>query len=73
MEIDKRTGAELHDLRVEKKMSQSEVARQLNVSRSVVARIEKGAVAISVSMFINYCMVLDVLPDNVFSQIAKMF
>lgn len=45
------TGQILHDARKEVKMTQSQLAEKVNVTKSYISRVENGGVIPSVSMF----------------------
>ncbi len=45
------TGQILHDVRKEAKMTQSQLAEKVNVTKSYISRLENGGVVPSVSMF----------------------
>ncbi len=45
------TGQLLHDARKEVKMTQSQLAEKVNVTKSYISRVENGGVIPSVSMF----------------------
>jgi DNA-binding XRE family transcriptional regulator len=45
------TGQILHDVRKEVKMTQSQLAEKVNVTKSYISRIENGGIVPSASMF----------------------
>ena len=54
-------GGRLARIRVERNLTQAQLAEQSGVSKRTVERLESGAVATQLSGFIRVCRVLDVL------------
>jgi transcriptional regulator with XRE-family HTH domain len=54
-------GGRLARIRVERNLTQAQLAEQAGVSKRTVERLESGAVATQLSGFIRVCRVLDVL------------
>lgn len=54
-------GGRLARVRLERNLTQGQVAEQAGVSKRTVERLESGAVATQLSGFIRVCRVLDVL------------
>lgn len=54
-------GGRLARIRVERNLTQAQLAEQAGVSKRTVERLESGAVANQLSSFIRVCRVLDVL------------
>lgn len=51
-------GANLQAMRMKKDVKQETVAKELNVSKSYVSKIENGKMAITVTTLVNYCAVI---------------
>ena len=49
----------LRELRKYKSLKQAYVAKELNISRSFLSKIENGKAILSVALFIEYCKILD--------------
>jgi transcriptional regulator with XRE-family HTH domain len=54
-------GGRLARIRVERNLTQAQLAEQAGISKRTVERLESGAVATQLSGFIRVCRVLDVL------------
>jgi transcriptional regulator with XRE-family HTH domain len=54
-------GGRLARIRLERNLTQAQLAEQVGVSKRTVERLEAGAVATQLSGFIRVCRVLDVL------------
>jgi transcriptional regulator with XRE-family HTH domain len=72
-------GGRLARIRVERNLTQAQLAEQSGVSKRTVERLESGAVATQLSGFIRVCRVLDVLdrfdtliPEPVPSPVAQL-
>ncbi len=72
-------GARLADIRLERNLTQSQLAEQAGVSKSTVQRLEAGAVATQLSGFIRVCRTLDLVerfellvPEPVASPVAQL-
>ena len=72
-------GARLAAIRLERNLTQSQLAEQAGVSKSTVQRLEAGAVATQLSGFIRVCRTLDLverfdllIPEPVASPVAQL-
>ena len=72
-------GGRLARIRLERNLTQGQLAEQSGVSKRTVERLESGAVATQLSGFIRVCRVLDVLerldtlvPEPVPSPVAQL-
>lgn len=72
-------GGRLTRIRLERNLTQAQLAEQAGVSKRTVQRLEAGAVATQLSGFIRVCRVLDVLehfdaliPEPVPSPLAQL-
>ena len=72
-------GARLAKIRLDRNLTQAELATQAGVSKRTVERLETGAVATQLSGFIRVCRVLDVIerfellvPEPVPSPVAQL-
>ncbi len=72
-------GGRLARLRLERNLTQAQLAEQSGVSKRTVERLESGSVATQLSGFIRVCRVLDVIerfdvlvPEPVPSPIAQL-
>jgi transcriptional regulator with XRE-family HTH domain len=72
-------GGRLAELRLERDLSQAQVANQAGVSKRTVERLESGSVGTQLSGFIRVCRALDLLggfellvPEPVASPIAQL-
>lgn len=72
-------GGRLARIRLERNLTQAQLAEQAGVSKRTVERLETGAVATQLSGFIRVCRVLDVLerfdtliPEPVPSPVAQL-
>src|SRR5258707_11603993 len=63
-------GGRLARIRLERNLTQAQLAEQAGVSKRTVERLEAGAVATQLSGFIRVCRVLDVL-DRLDALIAE--
>ena len=54
-------GRRLARVRLERNLTQAQLAEQAGVSKSTVERLESGSVATQLSGFIRVCRVLDVI------------
>ena len=54
-------GGRLARLRVERNLTQAQLAEQAGVSKRTVERLEKGAVATQLAGFLRVCRILEVL------------
>lgn len=57
-------GNKIRELRSEKKISQSELAQKLNLSRSSIANIEAGRQKILAHQFVDLAKIFNVTLDN---------
>jgi transcriptional regulator with XRE-family HTH domain len=72
-------GGRLAKIRLDRNLTQAELATQAGVSKRTVERLEAGAVATQLSGFIRVCRVLDVIerfellvPEPVPSPVAQL-
>ena len=72
-------GGRLTRIRLERNLTQAQLAKEAGVSKSTVQRLEAGAVATQLSGFIRVCRVLDVIerfdllvPEPVPSPVAQL-
>jgi len=72
-------GSRLAQVRLDRNLTQAQLARQAGVSKRTVERMESGGVATQLSGFIRACRVLDLLdrfeqlvPEPVPSPIAQL-
>src|SRR5512144_2962471 len=72
-------GSRLAQVRLERNLTQAQLAEQAGVSKRTVERLESGSVATQLSGFIRVCRVLDLVerfdllvPEPVGSQIEKL-
>ena len=72
-------GARLAKIRLDRNLTQAELATQAGVSKRTVERLETGAVATQLSGFIRVCRVLDVIerfellvPEPMPSPVAQL-
>lgn len=72
-------GGRLAKTRLDRNLTQAQLAEQAGVSKSTVERLEAGAVATQLSGFIRVCRVLDLierfellLPEPVPSPVAQL-
>jgi len=72
-------GRRLARVRLERNLTQAQLAEQAGVSKSTVERLESGSVATQLSGFIRVCRVLDVIerfemlvPEPVLSPIEQL-
>jgi transcriptional regulator with XRE-family HTH domain len=72
-------GGRLTQIRLERNLTQAQLAEQAGVSKRTVQRLEAGAVATQLSGFIRVCRVLDVIerfdllvPEPVPSPVAQL-
>ncbi|HEU6447032.1 MAG TPA: helix-turn-helix transcriptional regulator [Verrucomicrobiae bacterium] len=72
-------GGRLTQIRLERNLTQAQLATQAGVSKRTVQRLETGAVATQLSGFIRVCRVLDVverfdllIPEPVPSPVAQL-
>ena len=72
-------GGRLAKIRLDRNLTQAELATQAGVSKRTVERLETGAVATQLSGFIRVCRVLDVIerfellvPEPVPSPVAQL-
>ena len=72
-------GGRLTRIRLERNLTQAQLAEQAGVSKRTVQRLEAGAVATQLSGFIRVCRVLDVIerfdllvPEPVPSPVAQL-
>jgi transcriptional regulator with XRE-family HTH domain len=72
-------GARLAGIRLDRNLTQSQLAEQAGVSKSTVQRLENGAVATQLSGFIRVCRTLDLVerfellvPEPVPSPVAQL-
>lgn len=49
-----------------KKMSQSQLAEKINISRTHMSRIETADCAVSLDVVFDICRALDISPKNIF-------
>jgi transcriptional regulator with XRE-family HTH domain len=63
-------GARLARIRLERNLTQAQLAEQAGVSKRTIERLETGEVATQLSSFIRVCRVLDVL-DRIDTFIAE--
>ncbi len=59
-EIEKRIGAKITQVRLEKKMTQPQVAKRINVSMETISRLERGVNIPSLKTIEKISVVLDV-------------
>jgi transcriptional regulator with XRE-family HTH domain len=72
-------GGRLAKIRLDRNLTQAQLATQAGVSKRTVERLETGAVATQLSGFIRVCRVLDVIerfdllvPEPVSSPVAQL-
>jgi transcriptional regulator with XRE-family HTH domain len=72
-------GGRLAKIRLDRNLTQAELATQAGVSKRTIERLETGAVATQLSGFIRVCRVLDVIerfellvPEPVPSPVAQL-
>ncbi len=72
-------GARIARLRLDKNLTQAELAERAGVAKSTVERLESGAAATQLSGFIRVCRALDILerfdlliPESLPSPIAQL-
>src|ERR1039457_6233038 len=72
-------GGRLAQVRLDRNLTQAQLAEQAGVSKRTVARLESGSVAMQLSGFIRICRVLDVIerfdllvPEPVPSPVAQL-
>jgi transcriptional regulator with XRE-family HTH domain len=72
-------GGRLTGIRLERNLTQAQLAKEAGVSKRTVQRLETGAVATQLSGFIRVCRVLDVIerfdlliPEPVPSPVAQL-
>ncbi|HUA69151.1 MAG TPA: helix-turn-helix transcriptional regulator [Candidatus Saccharimonadales bacterium] len=72
-------GGRLAKIRLDRNLTQAQLATQAGVSKRTVERLETGAVATQLSGFIRVCRVLDVIerfdlliPEPVLSPVAQL-
>jgi len=72
-------GGRLAKIRLERNLTQAQLAEQAGVSKRTVERLESGAVATQLSGFIRVCRVLDVIeqfdrliPEPLPSPVAQL-
>jgi len=72
-------GSRLARIRLERNLTQAQLAEQAGISKRTIERLETGAVATQLSGFVRVCRVLDVLdrldtliPEPVPSPIEQM-
>ena len=72
-------GGRLAKIRLERNLTQAQLATQAGVSKRTVERLEAGAVAMQLSGFIRVCRVLDVIerfdllvPEPASSPVAQL-
>ena len=72
-------GGRLERIRLERNLTQAQLAEQAGISKRTVERLEAGAVAARLSGFIRVCRVLDLLdrfevfiPEPVPSPVAQL-
>jgi transcriptional regulator with XRE-family HTH domain len=72
-------GARLAKERLERNLTQAQLATQAGVSKSTVQRLESGSVATQLSGFIRVCRVLNLverfellIPEPVLSPVARL-
>ena len=72
-------GGRLTRIRLERNLTQAQLAKEAGVSKNTVQRLEAGAVATQLSGFIRVCRVLDVIerfdlliPEPVPSPVAQL-
>ena len=72
-------GGRLAEIRLDRNLTQAELATQAGISKRTVERLEAGAVATQLSGFIRVCRVLDVIerfellvPEPVPSPVAQL-
>ncbi|HVU26315.1 MAG TPA: helix-turn-helix transcriptional regulator [Verrucomicrobiae bacterium] len=72
-------GGRLTQIRLERNLTQDQLAKEAGVSKRTVQRLETGAVATQLSGFIRVCRVLDVIerfdlliPEPVPSPVAQL-
>lgn len=65
---DKVIGRHIQAGRIQKQMTQSELANRLDVSESYVSRIECGRNRVNIERLLEICMILDLPVDNILQE-----
>lgn len=70
-ETDLRIGKMIAALRRHRGLTQSDMAEQLNISFQQIQKYEKGRNRISLSRFLNICMIIGVKPSDFIDKLEK--
>jgi transcriptional regulator with XRE-family HTH domain len=66
-------GAVLRGYRGELNITQEQLARQVRLSSSTVARIERGEIPITVAQLHKFAHILDTLPGNILTLADELW
>lgn len=58
-----KTGRRIRELRVERGLSQKELAEQIGVAQNTVAQYEKGTAKTSLEVIVNLAVILNITTD----------
>lgn len=64
----KKIGKRIKELRLQKRMTQKELAFQLDVEISQITRIERGIINTSILNILKICNVLEITPSEFFGE-----
>lgn len=65
-------GKRLKDIRIERKMTQQEVADRLGIARQNVSTYENGVKTLDIDTFYKICDIFNVDPNDVLKDLRKL-
>ncbi len=68
-EFDKKVGRIISEKRIEKRLTQTELARQLGIGKSTLACYEVGLRGMNLDTFFEICRLLEIDPNDVVRQL----
>ena len=66
--LNKYIGERIRKIRKEQKLTQENIAQEINISRKEIINIEKGKRGLSLETLINICNVLNCTPNDLFNK-----